>query len=223
MAAGADMNKAAELGPSMVPWWQDWRGECAAIIAGGPSAKTAPVELLRDRIHVIAVNESFKLAPWADILYSCDYAWWQLHKGMRDFKGLRLAHDLRACNEFGLQRIVIEQVGSNELLVERPSYVGAGGNSAFQALNLAIQFGATGIILIGVDCSLDHGQHWHGRHPYPMSNPAESNVQRWQKAFDGAAARIAGLGIDVVNCSPISKLTQYPKLSIAEALERWQL
>lgn len=217
------MNKAAELGPATLPWWQDWRGECAAIVASGPSAKSAPVDLLRDRIHVIAINESYRLVPFAEILYSCDYAWWQRHKGMRSFEGLRLSHDLRACNEFGLSRVMIEQVSSNDLLLDRPSYVGAGGNSGFQALNLVMQFGATGIMMIGIDCSLDHGQHWHGRHPSPMSNPAESNVQRWRKAFDGSAARIAALGIDVVNCSMLSTLTQYPKLSVAEALERWQL
>jgi hypothetical protein len=217
------MNKAAELGPSTLPWWQDWRGECCAIVASGPSAKTAPVDLLRDRIHVIAINDSFRLAPWADILYSCDFAWWAQHKGAREFKGLRLSHDLRACNEFGLHRVMIEKVGSNELLLDRPSYVGAGGNSGFQALNLAVQFGATGVMLIGVDCNLEHGGHWHKNHPMPMSNPAENNVQRWRIAFDGVAPSLAALGVDVVNCSPISKVTQYPKLSIAEALDRWQL
>ena len=118
---------------------------------------------------------------------------------------------------------MIEQVGSNDVLVERPSYVGAGGNSGFQALNLAIQFGATGIMLVGIDCSLDHGGHWHKQHQMPMSNPAANNVQRWQQAFDGVAARIAALGVDVVNCSPISKLTKYPKVSIEEALARWSL
>lgn len=217
------MNRAAELGPSTVPWWQDWRGECVAIIGAGPSAKQAPIDLLRDRIHVIVINESRRLAPWADILYSCDYAWWSHHKGAKDFAGLRLCHDHRASSEFGAHRVMIEKVGSNDVLVERPSYVGAGGNSGFQALNLAIQFGATGVMLVGIDCSLDYGGHWHKNHPMPMSNPAATNVQRWQQAFEGAAPQIAALGVDVVNCSPISKLTSYPKMTIAEALERWQL
>jgi hypothetical protein len=112
---------------------------------------------------------------------------------------------------------------SDDILLDRPTYVGAGGNSGFQVFNLAVQFGATGIMLVGVDCNLDHGLHWHGRHPMPMSNPMESNVARWRKAFDGAAARVAQLGVDVVNCSANSKLTGYPKATIAEALERWQL
>jgi hypothetical protein len=217
------MNRAAQLGPSTVPWWQDWRGECAAIVACGPSAKTAPVELLRDRIHVIAINASFRLVPWAEILYCCDLAFWRNYKDAVKFAGLKLSHDQTACREYRLHHIAIEQVGGNELLVERPSYVGAGGNSAFQALNLAVQFGATGIMMIGVDCTLEHGDHWHGRHPMPMCNPAQSNVDRWIIAFEGAAPRLRALDVDVVNCSPVSKLTQYPKVTIAEALARWQL
>jgi hypothetical protein len=217
------VNIAAELGPAQVPWWQDWRGECVAIIGAGPSAKQVPVELLRDRIHVIVINDSYKLAPWAEILYSCDFNWWQLHKGARDFAGLRLSYDQRACREYGLQRVIIEQVGSDNLLLDKPTYIGAGGNSGFQALNLALQFGATGIMLIGIDCSLDHGMHWHGRHPMPLSNPMHINIERWRKAFDGVAPHVQRLGVDVVNCSEISKLAQYPKMTIAEALERWQL
>lgn len=217
------MNKAAELGPATVPWWQDWRGECVAIVASGPSAKNAGCDMLRDRIHVIAINESFRLVPWCEIVYGCDHAWWQLHKGLPEFKGLKLSHDQIACREYKLQRVQIEVVGSNDLLVERPSYVGAGGASGFQALNLAVQFGATGIMMIGMDCNLDKGAHWHGRHPSPLNNPCQSNVNRWIKAFDGAAARIKALGVDVVNCSPTSNLTSYPKMTIPQALERWQL
>ena len=216
-------NKAAELGPTSVPWWQDWRGECVAIVGSGPSAKQVPLELLRDRIHVIAINDSYKLVPWADILYACDFNWWQLHRGAREFIGLRLSHDLRACNDYKLQRVMIEQVASNDVLLDKPTYVGAGGNSAFQAFNLALQFGVTGVVLIGIDCSIDHGMHWHGRHPMPLSNPMEINLKRWRESFDGAAAKMRALGVDVVNCSAISKLTQYPKITIAEALERWQL
>jgi hypothetical protein len=217
------MNKAAELGPNSIAWWQDWRGQAAAIIGAGPSAKDPQLELLRDRhVHIIAINESYRLAPWAEILYSCDYAWWAAHKGLPEFAGLKLTHDRRACREFSsLHRVEIENPGSDDLLVERPSYVGAGGNSGFQAMNLAIQFGAVRIMLIGIDCNLSNGEHWHGRHHYQLNNPAESNVRRWKRAFDGAAGRLMSLGIDVVNCSPTSSLQNYPKLSISEALKRW--
>jgi hypothetical protein len=218
------MNDICERGLRQIAWWRDWRGECAAIIGAGPSARTARVELLRERIHVIAVNESFRLAPWADIVYSCDCAWWTLHKGLPEFTGLKLTHDRKACNEFpGLKRVEIERPNIDELLIERPNWIGAGGNSGFQAMNLAVQFGATGIMLIGIDCNLVNGAHWHGRHPYMMNNPMESNVKRWRRAFDGAAAKLMSIGVDMVNCSATSALANYPKLTIPQALQRWGL
>jgi hypothetical protein len=217
-------NRAAEIGPQTVSWWRDWRGECVAILGAGPSAKRADIGALQNRIHVIAVNESYRLAPWADAVYSCDLAWWKLHNGLADFAGLKLSHDAIACRTYpGLHRIWIENVAGDELLLDRPTYVGAGGNSGFQAMNLAIQFGATGIALVGIDCNLEHGEHWHGRHPYHMNNPAPSNVKRWHKAFDGVAASLRKMEIDVVNCSPISALSNYPKMTVPEALARWQL
>jgi hypothetical protein len=218
------MNQAAQLGPQTIKWWPDWRGQIAAIIGAGPSAATAGIDQLRSRCRVIAVNTSFQLVPWADILYSCDYAWWQQYKGCPEFAGLRLTHDRRACNEFaGLQRVEIERPNGDDLLLDRPTWIGAGGNSGFQALNLAVQFGAIRILLIGIDCHLQNGAHWHGRHPYKMNNPAESNVKRWRKAFDGAAGKLQSLGIDVINCSAQSALCNYPKLTIPAALERWGL
>lgn len=217
-------NKAAELGPTTIKWWQDWRGECVAIIGAGPSAKREDVEQLRNRIHVIAVNESYRLAPWADAVYSCDLAWWKLHKGLDEFAGLKLTHDRVACRTYpALKHIAIENVAGDEILTDRPSYVGAGGNSGFQAMNLAIQFGATGIMLLGIDCNLEHGEHWHGRHPYHMNNPAPSNVKRWRGAWEGAAGKLAALGVDVVNCGAKSALQNYPKMTVLEALARWQL
>jgi hypothetical protein len=179
---------------------------------------------LRNRIHVIAVNESYKLAPWAEVLYACEFAWWNLHKGLDEFAGLKVAFDAIACNHYpALKRVYIENKAGDEMLFDRPGYIGAGGNSGFQATNLAAQFGAAGIILIGIDCNLEHGEHWHGRHPYHMNNPAPSNVKRWRGAFDGAGGKLQALGVDVVNCSPISALKNYPKMTVGEALARWQL
>jgi hypothetical protein len=217
------MNRASEIGPSTVPWWRDWRGECVAIIAGGPSAKTAGVEKLRNRINVICINDAYRLAPWGDVLYSCDPLWWQHHKGVPTFQGLKLTWDATVASQYKLHKITIEKPESNELLVERPSYIGAGGASGFQGFNIAVQFGGTGIALIGCDCTVEYGEHWFGRHPVPLNNPLRSQANRWKLAFEGAAPRCKVLGIDVVNCSPISTLTCYPKVTIDQMLERWGL
>lgn len=217
------LNRASELGPIELPWWQDWRGECVAIVASGPSAKKANISALRDRIHVIAINESYKLCPWAEILYGCDVGWWRLRAGVPDFHGLKISQDAVACKQYR-DLVKIDVVArSDELVLDRPGRLGAGGNSGFQTLNLAVQFGATGIMLIGFDMRLDRGVHWHGRHPDPLSNPTEHNVKRWCKACDGGKDKLRELGVQVINCSAESALQSYPKMTIEGALARWRL
>jgi len=97
--------------------------------------------------------------------------------------------------------------------------IGWGGNSGFHCLNLAVQFGAAKIILVGYDMRLDKGIHWHGRHPRGLNNPTDANVRRWRRCIDDAADLIAGLGIRVINASPVSALRTYPKMDLMDALE----
>lgn len=97
--------------------------------------------------------------------------------------------------------------------------MGDGGNSGFQALNLAIQFRATRVVLVGFDMNLDRGVHWFGRHPQGLNNPTAENCLQWRLRLDGVAESIKALGVKVLNCSPVSALENYPKMSLAEALE----
>lgn len=118
------------------------------------------------------------------------------------FPGLRLVTVRRQCDR---------------LLTAPPGIIGAGGNSGFQALNLAVQWGAARILLVGYDMTLAHGIHWHGRHGAGLHNPTDRSVARWRRAFDAAADTLAALGVQVVNTSPISALRRYPKQSFQEA------
>jgi hypothetical protein len=102
--------------------------------------------------------------------------------------------------------------------------VGAGGNSGFQALNLAAQFGAKRILLVGFDASVRGGQHWYGRNNWNgANNPDENLCDRWRKAFDGAAIDLANRGIEVINTALWSQLNRFKKMSIEHALQAWQL
>lgn len=94
-----------------------------------------------------------------------------------------------------------------------------GGNSGFQALNLAVQFGAKKVILVGFDMRIDRGVHWHGRHPGHLNNPREANFVKWREAFNESAPTLADMGVTVINASPVSALTAFPILSFEEALE----
>lgn len=108
--------------------------------------------------------------------------------------------------------------GVHDLLFEIPGEIGWGGNSGFHALNLAIQFGAKKIVLIGFDCSLMRGSHWHGRHGQGLNNPKQASVDKWRERLDHQKPMLDRLGIEVVIGSPGSALTAYRKLSLERAL-----
>lgn len=217
----ADAHRKIGDGVERLP---DWTGECVAIIASGPSAKALQpqIQTLRNRMHVLVINNCWELAPWADMLYACDIGWWQLYRGAPGFEGLRVTQDIMACTMFPQHQLIrIEVGGGEDLMFKRFGEVATGGNGGFQMLNLAAQMGATGIALIGFDMT---GEHWHGRHGPPCTNPDESNFRNWRAAFDKVAPTLAARGIDVVNCSVhTSTITAYPKITIAQMLERWGL
>lgn len=99
-----------------------------------------------------------------------------------------------------------------------PGHIGWGGNSGFGALNLAVQFGATKILLVGYDMNIHRGRHWHPDHPCGMHNPTTGTAGRWRRAIDAAAPALRGAGVTVINCSPVSSLHAFPVMQFAEAL-----
>lgn len=217
-------------------WWPDWEGECAAIVAAGPSVRKDQVELLKDRIHVVAINTSYELCPWADALYGCDAKWWASKKGVGSFKGIKIAMEDEAVKQFPeLKQIKVRYDERNkrdvchDFLMDKYGEVGGGGNSGFQALNWLAQLGVKAVALLGFDFRIDgNGKiHWHGRHAdsghYILHNPSESNFRLWIEKMNKAVPRIRALEMDVVNCSETSALECFPKMSVEDALRRWGL
>lgn len=202
----------------------DWRGECVAIVASGPSTKSANVALLQNRIHVIAIKKNVELCPWADVVYGCDAAWWKSVHGLPEYKGLKFSW-AEGGSQFYKDIHPVEIEKNNDALVfDQSGVVGSGGNSGFQALNLAVQFGARGILLIGFDMQDRSGAHWYGRNNWHgANNPSDDNFRRWHKAFAGAAAVLAKMDIQVFNASPDSALRCFQHKTIDAALEAWGL
>lgn len=199
-------------------WWPTWKGQTCVIVASGPSASAVPLELARGVARCMAINTSWKLAPWADVLFACDDAWWQQAGGCPEFPGLKLTVDRRAAERYPDVHLVNCRKPDDRFVLEPLNTVGWGGNSGFHCLNLAVQFGCRKVLLVGFDMTVRQGLHWHGAHPGNLSNPTETNVGRWRRAVDNAWQVIAATGTKVVNCSPVSALQNYPKMEFAEAL-----
>ena len=217
------MNAAFEAGSRKFPWWPDWREECVAIVGAGPSIKKMDLSLLKDRIHVIAIKVAVDLLPWADICYGCDAPWWISRQGLPKFSGLRMFHGVAANQYKDLHRVFID-MGKDNILVDEPLHIGNGGNSAFHAINLAVQFGVKDIILIGVDCHDRGGTHWYGRNTWlNANNPMGTNFVRWMKGFDAAKKDLDRLGVTVVNASTQSEVKTFPKTPLDAVMTEWGL
>lgn len=183
------------------------------VVACGASAAQADLSLTRGA-KVIVVNEAHRLWPWADILYACDMEWWLL-RGPPDFKGRRVTCNAKAAQTLGLERVALASDTGVEMIFDRPGIIGAGGNSGFQAINLAISEGARRIVLVGFDYG---GEHWHGRHQAGLNNPAADLLATWAANLDNQAPRLAEHGVEIINTSPTSALKAFPKLSLEEAI-----
>lgn len=208
-------------------WRLHWPGATVAIVASGESLSTEQCAALalwqaqKANARVIAINTSFRMAPFADILYACDGAWWRavdpetktayVNEAKQHFSPDALwTQDEMAAKEFGLQWI--KSTRSSNLSLDK-DLIAQGANSALQAMNLAVHAGAKTLLLFGVDCK---GKHWHGDHPSPLSNGLPHKM--WKENFAVFAADLEKAGIEVINCSPTSVLNCFPKRDYREVL-----
>lgn len=183
---------------------------------------------------VIAIKESHELCPWADVVYGCDPAWWLFRNGLPSFKGLKITWEGSNLHRFpDIKRIRIDKSQDRIYPVDRrryrmvfddPGMIGGGGNSGFQAVNLAVHFGATKLLLVGFDMHDRGGVHWYGRNGWARGgNPDETCFARWRRDFDVAAIDLENRGVQVVNASPMSAMTCFGRSTVEKAIAGWGL
>lgn len=198
-------------------WFPDWTDQIVAVVASGPSATDEPLDPLRDLgIATIAVNTSFRLVPWADMLYACDYRWWEKFDGMPGWTGLKVSQD-PACQlaGWGVRRVYANHA-SDRIEMKRVANIGWAGNSGFQAINIAAQSGARRIVLIGFDQG--GPERWHAPHGPGHPTPRQADIDRHRRATDAAYGQLLDHGIEAILTSRRSALQNYPVMSLEEAL-----
>ena len=192
-----------------------WRGETAVVAASGPSLTRDQLDYCRGRARVAVVNTTYQLAPWANLLYACDRKWWAVHGGAPAFAGRKVS--LETTDWDDVQRIACSGKRGFDL---NPGYVRTGSNSGYQAVHLvAGTLGAARIVLLGFDMQPGKERdHWHADHPAPCSAPQRDTMARWRGFFDELAPGLAQHGVGVVNATPGSALTCFPRVALEDAL-----
>lgn len=175
----------------------------AAIMAGGPSLTQDIVDaVMREQVCTIVTNDTWRIAPEADVLFACDAAWW-------------LARNPRVsptAQEFAGKRIVSEPQRVPDATYVKPYGCGGGSNSALQAAYFARDFDQ--VLLFGVDLCDDCLTHWHGLHQHGLGNPDADTFRRARKAWSAFAELSARP--NVINCNPRSALECFPKVHVKE-------
>lgn len=196
-----------------------WPGATFVCLGTGPSLTQHDVDFVRSRARVIAVNDSYRLAPWADVLYACDVKWWrwqsQLHaKHIAAFAGFKYGMQDPSRYVAGVQ--VLKDCGEHGLERE-PHGLRHGRNSGYAAINLAVHLGAAKIILLGYDMSmaLKSQSHFFGQHP-DQKRPLFRECIR---NFKTIVEPLNRLHITVVNASRTTALDCFPRVSLERALE----
>lgn len=219
-----------------------WKDGTCWIIGGGPSianqfqvpkkivdkvstselpvsAYSTYMSLLHDK-HVIGVNGAFLLGNWVDMCFFGDKSWYFRNaKALNDYKGLIIG-----CPEFlqvqGWQNLGIKYLqkanGKTYGISEDPTKVCWNMNSGSAAISLAYNTGCKRIILLGFDMDVNpQGKsHWHGLYEAKKTQPFHKHLI----GFDQIASDAKRLGVEIINASPTSKITQFPKINVKDII-----
>lgn len=202
------------------PWWDDVP---VVIVGGGPSLTGFDFARLDGRAHVLAVNASMFSVRFAEAGFGLDMpgmlAWHDRFHA--------LTFPVWWASEDRFVRFLPRKIAPNVCFVRRIKGCGvpldgwsiaSGGSSGYGALNFATVKRARRIALLGYDyCGpskeMPGGKFWHYNESYYLRKVAQSNL-RWEKWarnfrwFDGILAN----GIEIVNASPRSTITAFPKI-----------
>lgn len=195
-----------------------WEGETVAVLASGESMSAVVAEFVRWRCRTIAINNTWQLAPWADMLYAADASWWdKYHPYTRDFKGLKVSASAECGRYPDVLKLEYSDAPGGDGFDPDPAFVRKGGNGGFQAIHIAAHAGANRILLCGFDM---RGGHWHGRHTYPLREHGEGIFIEWIRRMNSIVQPLAERGIEVINCTPGSALKCWPVMLLEDALAR---
>ncbi|HED3095551.1 TPA: hypothetical protein R4045_001086 [Citrobacter freundii] len=172
-------------------------------IASGPSlTKEDCAQACLSGFPIIAVNSSWLAVPECQHIFAADYDWWNNYHDTVSTTAQLWTQSQRASARFGVQ-------------IFRPTDSGS-FNSGQRAIQLAAHLGAGRVILLGYDCTLANGAHWHGRHPATMHNPVPREVGRWHDDFSSLVSMLPG--VEIINASRHTALTCFTRSSLEAAL-----
>lgn len=170
----------------------------AVCIASGPSLTAADcAKVEASGLYTIAVNYSWRMARFADVIYAGDPSFWDHQSGI-----INIPADKWTC---------LEPVATKHGINLHGNFSSV-GNSGARAIQFAIDSGFKRVILLGYDMSVKNGVHW-----YDDGSKAEDYKNRfpkWQRQF----SQINLKGAEVINCSAYTELEAFKTAKLSDVL-----
>lgn len=186
-----------------------FEGRTVAVMASGPSMSQAVADRVR-HLPRIAINTTYRLAPDADVIYGSDGKWWRWNTQALLGPGLKVSCEpLPNCPQNLPDGVLTLRTNGQSGYERNPAYVRTLNNSGGVGIQIAVHGGAARVLLLGFDM---RGGHWHGDHPRgEFGNPGPGDYGRWCGLIERFAREVAPTGVSIINCTPGSALTCFPR------------
>lgn len=182
-------------------------------LASGPSLTAEDAALVKDwrseGRQVFVVNNTWQMAPWADLLFVGDGKWLEFYGADVTFPG---------------RRVTASTAGHARKWEVIPPGFQWFENSGVGAIAWAIREGARRVFLLGYDCQRQgEKSHWHGSHVGKLKDGRvlkdATNIREWPTAFAQVATLAKSHGVEVFNCTRATALKCFPRVSLESVVE----
>lgn len=207
--------------PAPVSFWEPdlaFSGLAVTIIGGGPSHADFDLALLRGR-RFIAVNSACRrvrtIATERDLLFHHDNSWSENRPELvEDWPGPVVTSNRNTKARLGdlVRRIDMDELTRRFGVL--PDRIGA--SSGHTAACLAAVMGAARVVLVGFECAAPGGRtHGHGDYTH---HDTGIYAGQFLPGWSALAPAFDRLGVEVINATPGSAITDFPFADLGEAL-----
>lgn len=197
--------------------------------ATGPSITPEQIETARTKgFRLFVCNNAYELAPDAELLYGCNYAWWAHYwDDVKELPCEKWTTNREAAGVFNLNWIA--ERNSPGLSLDA-GVIHHGHGSGYSLVSMAWRERPDRIILLGYDCryssDYDPQNHYTGSMPRHFFGEYPASMQHWPsvQVRKGVHVELVELYrsiarqglVEVINCTPDSAIDCFVKMGIEE-------
>lgn len=188
---------------------REWPGARCFILCNGESIRAQRSLIPQLQGRIIAIKEAVRLRPDADVLFVAAERKVDIVPALLPiFTGQYVVARNKVPANYPASVKRVSRTKDHTQLCERLDHV-CGFDCGTSAINLAYHFGATEIILLGMDM---RGDRWcNGEFSHPMPHIPVAHHARHAAVLPAIAADAKQKGIRIVNCSPTSAVTCFER------------